>query len=300
MATIRSFLYTDFDITEEIWKEPWDMPYTHYHIDYEIYVLTEGIRTVTIGDNKYTVGPLEATLFPSNIMHKSKGTTPFAGWCTHFSPQYLSSYFTPQAIAQLLECFHSPVIPLQQEEFDMLKILQERFIPNGPDNFTLLGDILTIFNKASKRALRSSEPDGTKNATSETAAHPFGNSHSITTVQLADAGISPRKKRSAILAYVDENFIDIQNISELAEYFQVSERYIFKIFKETHQMTPKDYINTKRLKAVCHLLLQTGAPIKTIAARCGYNSYEYFYRLFVNRIGCTPTEYRTHSQHPKA
>lgn len=69
------------------------MPYSHHHTNYEIYILLSGERLVTIGDITYRVKAGMASLFESNISHRSVGDTDYTGICIHFSKVYLEKYF---------------------------------------------------------------------------------------------------------------------------------------------------------------------------------------------------------------
>ena len=55
------------------------MPYSHHHTNYEIYILLSGERLVTIGDITYRVETGMASLFESNISHRSVGDTDYTG-----------------------------------------------------------------------------------------------------------------------------------------------------------------------------------------------------------------------------
>lgn len=93
MTDRRTFLCEDFEISYEDTKKGWSMPYSHHHTNYEIYILLSGERLVTIGDITYRVKAGMASLFESNISHRSVGDTDYTGICIHFSKVYLEKYF---------------------------------------------------------------------------------------------------------------------------------------------------------------------------------------------------------------
>ena len=68
MKPKRSFMTKDFAISKESHSEGWTMPYMHYHDSYEIYILESGSRIVTIGDNEYKVGALDATILCPSVI----------------------------------------------------------------------------------------------------------------------------------------------------------------------------------------------------------------------------------------
>ena len=77
MTDRRTFLCEDFEISYEDTKKGWSMPYSHHHTNYEIYILLSGERLVTIGDITYRVKAGMASLFESNISHRSVGDTDY-------------------------------------------------------------------------------------------------------------------------------------------------------------------------------------------------------------------------------
>lgn len=51
-------------------------------------------------------------------------------------------------------------------------------------------------------------------------------------------------------------------------------------------------INRRRIVNACHRLKYTEVTTTKVAAQCGFESYEYFVRVFKKIQGCTPKEYR--------
>lgn len=268
MNAKKKFIQGNLEISQETVDYGWTMPYAHYHEDYEIYILTSGERTVTIDDTIYFAPAKSATLFPQNTVHKSTGTTPFSGICIHFSQRFAQQYFTPLAMTELLRCFEHPIIPLTDEAMSYIKKVADEFVLDSTDHFLQLATILHVLC---------------------TYANQMVSSHSHAD-SISDHSVL--SKADSIIAYVDENYCFIHEISELATYFDVSESYIFRIFKQRFQTTPKHYINQLRINTVCHRLRYSNKSVRLIAADCGFASYEYFYRVFKAQMGCTPTEYR--------
>lgn len=69
------------------------MPYSHHHTNYEIYILLSGERLVTIGDITYRVKAGMASLFESNISHRSVGDTDYTGISSIFQKSILKNTF---------------------------------------------------------------------------------------------------------------------------------------------------------------------------------------------------------------
>lgn len=264
----KRFIHKDFTMSQESTANGWNMPYAHYHDDYEIYILENGSRTITIRDCEYVTISHDAALFPPNVPHRSRGDSGFSGICIHFSEQYLNQHLTSQAKQLLLKCFAFPVIHLSDQAFTIIKNFAENFIESTPDNFVTLIDLLHLLNQ--QQDMKKASP----------------------TLPVTDN----RTKAQQILSYVEENYATIKNIAALSAIFNVSECYIFKIFQKQYHQTPKQYINELRIRNACHHLKNSDSTIASIAANCGFDCYEYFIRVFKQQKKCTPSEYRRSAQ----
>lgn len=105
------------------------MPYSHHHTNYEIYILLSGERLVTIGDITYRVKAGMASLFESNISHRSVGDTDYTGICIHFSKVYLENTFTCRSIFlpdlfQGTDYFHSRGLQTKARRLERSFLLQ--------------------------------------------------------------------------------------------------------------------------------------------------------------------------------
>lgn len=264
MNVKKQFIIDNFKISQESTDSGWTMPYSHCHAAYEIYILESGERTVTIENTDYITNAKDAVLFTSNITHKSKGDTPFSGICIHFSERYLDIYFTTEAKKQLMKCFKHKVISLNDTDFAVIKNIADNFIVNAPNNFLMLASVLDILNRSTNSV---------------------------------DTGISASnenkmRKSQRIIEYTNENYAYIKRISDITELFSVSERYVFQVFNKKYCMTPKQYINELRINTACHRMKYSDKSIKSIAYDCGFDSYEYFIKVFKKIVGTTPTEYK--------
>lgn len=264
MSTKKRFITDNFILSQESIDHEWTMPYSHCHAAYEIYILKNGERTVIIEDMQYTAKAKDATLFSSNVSHKSKGDTPFSGICIHFSERYLDLYFTQNAKKQLMKCFKHKIINLSDSDFEIIQSIADNFKESASNNFLILASILDMLN------------------------------HSVNSIDTGTSANSEKKfkKFQKIIEYVNENYVYIKKISDITDIFNVSENYVFQIFRKNYDMTPKQYINKLRINNACHRLKHEQKSIKAIAYDCGFDSYEHFINVFKKAVGFTPSEYR--------
>jgi len=96
----------------------------------------------------------------------------------------------------------------------------------------------------------------------------------------------------SIIQYINEHFRDNISTTMLSEQFGLSSNYISNLLKQELGIRYNDYITQLRMEHSKQLLLSTNMSVKNITAACGYYSQSHFTKLFVEREGCTPLEFR--------
>jgi AraC-like DNA-binding protein len=81
-------------------------------------------------------------------------------------------------------------------------------------------------------------------------------------------------------------------LQQLAEIAGMSRAVFAENFKKTFGRSAMQYLKEVRLRRATELLESTDLPIKTIAARVGFQSRSYFTRAFRTFAGVDPTRYR--------
>lgn len=92
--------------------------------------------------------------------------------------------------------------------------------------------------------------------------------------------------------YIDSHLAEPQSLEGLAEILGVSPFYLSKLFKEETGETYVNYVTNARLEKARKLLSDGGLIIKEISAGVGYSDQNYFSKLFRQKYGETPSEYR--------
>ena len=92
--------------------------------------------------------------------------------------------------------------------------------------------------------------------------------------------------------YITENLSDQIKIPDLARLENMSMTTYNLHFKAYMGISPTKYIIKLRIQQAIELLLNSDLSIQEISARCGYNDYNFFTKVFKNELGCPPTEYR--------
>ena len=95
-----------------------------------------------------------------------------------------------------------------------------------------------------------------------------------------------------VLDYMKKNFGEPISLQLLAEQVHVSREYLCRTFRALSDCSPIDFLNRYRIRQSTFLLVQTDKSILEIAQACGFNHSSYYGKLFLEYMGCTPTEYR--------
>lgn len=82
------------------------------------------------------------------------------------------------------------------------------------------------------------------------------------------------------------------NNDNIARAAGVSEIYFRKLFKKQFGVTPHAYMQQIRINKAKAMLENGNVPIEKIYFDCGYNNIYYFFKVFKEKTGYTPTEYR--------
>lgn len=96
---------------------------------------------------------------------------------------------------------------------------------------------------------------------------------------------------SHIIQYIDQNIGARISLEALSKEVNYSESYISRVFRKITGLTITNYIADKRLMhAVDHL--KGKESITGAAEKAGFDNYSYFYKLFKQKMGMSPNEYR--------
>lgn len=113
-------------------------------------------------------------------------------------------------------------------------------------------------------------------------------------VKLRDGeGISQNQKIVLqIISLITEDYRKIYSLEQLASICGYSKNYLIRVFKEETGQTPFTYISNLRHKAAKTLLANSNMSMNEISDRCGFGSYNNFYKSFIKHSRTTPDMWR--------
>lgn len=89
----------------------------------------------------------------------------------------------------------------------------------------------------------------------------------------------------------------IPSVEELADKLNMTPRYLSDGLKVETGKTALENIHSYQIDKAKNLLLGSKDSVATIAYALGFEYPQYFSRLFKNKVGMTPTEYRNNNLH---
>ena len=111
----------------------------------------------------------------------------------------------------------------------------------------------------------------------------------------AIAGVQTEKSNPIIKKacdYIEQNLEKDMSLEQLAGYLNVSTFYLSKLFKEETGDNYISYVTERKLEKAKQLLGDDSLIIKEVTSMVGYNDQNYFSKLFKQKFGMTPSEYR--------
>lgn len=93
------------------------------------------------------------------------------------------------------------------------------------------------------------------------------------------------------MMYISENYSHNITLDDMAANLRISPFYLSRVFKKTTGKNFTDVLAEKRIEAA-KLLLHQKKSIKEVTYETGFNSQNYFSKIFKKYVGCSPREYR--------
>ena len=240
------------DVGEE-WNDiKWDNH--HHHIQYHrLYLLTEGTASIQLYNRTLELMPGYVYLVPAYSVKKSHVDGTMNKYYIHFqSDQPVFTLF------RYISTNYS--VKANNLTEDLFRIVVENYHSNTVESRCRVQGAMNLI-------------------LSDFLAEVFIDSPTI-------------KKFGKVISYIDANYNKKINNSDLATIMNVSTAYFANYFKETFNISPKQYILNKRLAESQRLLLETSMSIKEIAFAVGFENENYFSEFFAQKIGVSALKYR--------
>jgi len=96
----------------------------------------------------------------------------------------------------------------------------------------------------------------------------------------------------SIRKFIDENYHQNITLSTIAEKFNFNSCYISIMLKKNLGVNFIDYLTRIRIEKAKELLIETDILAFEIAYKVGYQSPQYFSKIFTKTVGMSVTDYK--------
>ncbi|WP_157213487.1 AraC family transcriptional regulator [Paenibacillus senegalensis] len=92
---------------------------------------------------------------------------------------------------------------------------------------------------------------------------------------------------------IDAHYMDMDlSLQSISAMLKMSSAYVGRLFKANTSITVTEYIHNVRLDKALELLEEKDYSINEVMEKVGYRTQSHFFKLFKNKHGTTPREYR--------
>ena len=113
---------------------------------------------------------------------------------------------------------------------------------------------------------------------------------------LATSKPSNKLDINLITDYIKNNYQQDIYLEKIATVFNISDKYLSRIFKDTLGMAFHDYLSQIRINQSKNLLLETELSVVKIGEMVGFSTHSTFFRVFKKYEGINPTQYRDNNK----
>lgn len=100
-----------------------------------------------------------------------------------------------------------------------------------------------------------------------------------------------------VLAYITEHYREPISLDDVMDISSYSKSHFIRLFKKHVGVNLTDYINQYRIEKACLDLIYTTKNITQVAIENGFNTVQYFSKIFKDYMKCTPKQYQKKGKH---
>ena len=261
------------DSSIRIWYSdiPWRYE-SHDHSAVEVLLTLEGSVTYTVEDKLYHVRKGEVLIVPPDTLHSLSMGEGSSRYLFLFEADPLMAMRDLKAMASY---FHKPF-----------------HLRDGSDAHVRIRELL----------LRAREAYEKREMMWNTMCYSCILRVYATLGQRYLSGIKPRtgdnmrnmdsEVINAVMTYINNHYREELSLEDVARFAGFSRYYFSRSFKRQTGYSFKDYLCQKRLQVAMDLLIRTNRSMRDVAIESGFGSVATFNRVFREKKGCTPTQYR--------
>lgn len=252
----------------------------HWHTEVEFVYVKSGTVTFWIGEKTFKLSEGNGVFINSKVIHRFRSSSSGAvipnfvlmpSFIAPFDSYIYQNYVLPIISSQLAFQVFQPEIPWQNEALSLMKEIIGCQAATSNELITLALSQM-LWEKMYKNVDTSNT-----NLTSKSFA-------------------SSQAKLQIMMQYIHQNYKSAISLDDIAACAAISKSSALNLFRRYMHITPINYLIQYRLNEASLLLAKTEQKIATISSETGFNSVDYFCRLFKIHYLLTPTQYRKNKQ----
>ena len=279
-TVVDSFEKVNFqkDSSIRIWYNEQNHNYDkHWHNALEIIMPVENHYDVDASDQNYHLLPGEILIIPSGEMHALYAPETGKRFIFQFDVSGISQMKGYTSIQSLMtNCLHITKLSFPQIYGDIYQILiqirNEYFSSNEFRELAIYSHLINLFVSIGRNHINDMDL--------------FPNTKSHKQQEYL-------QKFNDVLDYIDSHYTEELTLDDIADFSGFSKYHFTRLFKQYTDSTFYDYLSFRRIKSAEELLAKPELSITEIALQSGFSSISTFNRIFKQKKGCTPSEYRS-------
>lgn len=243
--------------------------------EHEIYICVQGEATACIGDQTYSVKPGTVIFYAPEENHTLYTTSfePYDRYILLFHYSELTGLWNGVeqnllAMFSAREQYQNNILQLQPHEFQHLLTMLEKALSYQSDDSNnsplIFAQLIKILHFINQRYLQSAKKQDS-------------NCHFPIVAKA--------------LNLIEEQFVSLQQVEDLAEQLHISNSYLARVFKRQVGTSVYEYIRNMKF-AYAVKLLSEGKSVTEACFDSGFNSYSHFIQMFKRKYGTTPHKYQ--------
>ena len=234
-------------------------PKPHSHDCYEFYINFAGDVSFLVNDKLYAVQSGDLIISRPGEMHVSIIQSPcsYKSYCFYIRKTALTAF------ADRPDMHHH----IRFQESDRARLME-------------------IIQR-----LHQAESEGNEIERTAWVYHLLGMLNGTPEPELVSVAAPLPEKFQEVLTYTNRSFPDLHTVSDIADHFFISTATLTRWFREYLQITPKNYLEARRL-AYSKDLLARGFSVTEVSGTAGFSSCSHFICGFRQSFGITPLQYQ--------
>ena len=252
----------------------YDLP-VMWHTEFELIHVISGTYSIFVKDHEVQLHKNDLCFIPSKVLHgdgEKKGQALYESIVFDIEMIRMHGYYTDDFISAILKDSvifdyfiphtNEKILSITSNIFEAMKLQGEGY------EFTVTASLLLLFGEIKRQHLY------------------------IQRKSLSANKLHQSEQMEAVMDLIRHHYNENLTLERMAEAAHLSPKYFCRLFKDSTERSPVEYLNWFRINRACTLLKDTNEKLLDIAMECGFNDFSYFIKTFRRYKGMTPLKYR--------